>query len=115
MSTLTYDERGLYQTEDGYLAVALGDFYGSVGDKFRVTLDTGIVLKVIRADTKADSNVVNQCYHKEDGSILEFIIDTPTALSYYGTTNGLVANGNFNNIDEFKGNIIKIEKYNQNN
>ena len=111
MSTLEIDERGHYIDTDGYIAMALGNHYGSVGDRFRITLDTGVVIYAVMADTKADVHMVNQCAHIGDGSMIEMIIDTETAGNYYGWgSNGYVLNGNYNNTEEFNGNIIKIEK-----
>lgn len=105
------DERGFYVTQDGYIGVALGSYYGEIGTKYQVTLDTGIELRVIKADEKADKDVINGCYHKTDGSILEFINDYQTAARYYGLiSNEFILNGNYNNHDDFAGTIISMKK-----
>lgn len=105
------DERGFYVTQDGYIGVALGSYYGGIGTKYQVTLDTGIELRVIKADEKADKDVINGCYHKTDGSILEFINDYQTAAQYYGLiSNEFILNGNYNNHDDFTGTIISMKK-----
>ena len=45
------------------------------------------------------------------GGMIEFIIDTEKASSYYGVgKNGYVLNGSFNNHDDFNGKIVKIEQ-----
>lgn len=111
MKTLRPNKQGLYESEDGFLGVALGNYYGSVGDKFKITLEGGNVLHVIKADTKADKDTINKCSHKTDGSSIEFVIDQQKAYNYYGGSNGLPLNGNFNNHDDYKGNIVKVEKY----
>lgn len=110
MQQLHINDMGMYESEDGYLAVALGSYYGAVGTKYKITLDTGIILKVIKADEKANKDVVNGCYHKEDSSVIEFIIHEPAASLFFPTSNGYVNGGNFNNHPNFQGSIIKIEK-----
>ena len=44
-----------------------------------------------------------------DGSMIEFVIDDEIAYDYFGGTNGLVSNGNFNNYEYFKGKITDVE------
>lgn len=110
MNTLHINDRGMYESVDGYLAVALGSYYGPVGSKFKITLDSGIVLKVIKADAKADKDTVNGCSQRTDGSILEFVINEPTAFRFFPSTNGYVNNGNFNNHTDYQGTIVKVEK-----
>ena len=41
--------------------------------------------------------------------MLEFVIDSDIATSYFGGTNGLASSGNFNNYEYLKGNIVGIE------
>ena len=107
LQTMHVDERGFYATDDGFIGVALGSYYGPVGSKYVVTLSNGKQYKVIKADEKADAHVWNGCYHREDGSVMEMVIDTETAGAYWGVgANGLVLNGNFNNAEEFQGEIV---------
>ena len=110
IQTLEVDDRGHYH--DGkYLAAAFGTKLGNIGDKFKITLSTGKVIYCIKADIKDDRDTINGIVHKSDGSIIEFIVDTDKALKHYGTiSNKYVLNGNFNNHDDFKGNVEKIEK-----
>ncbi len=109
---MTVDQTtGLLKDSEGYIGVALGSYFGAIGSKFIVTLDTGTVLKLVKVEAKADSHCVDGFYQKWDGSIIEFVIDTAIAGSYYGkSSNGYVASGNFNNIAEFKGKIKSIQK-----
>ena len=69
-------DNGLLTTNDGYIAVALGSRFGSIGDKFIITLDNGTTFKAIKADEKSDSHTVNKCHHKDDGSLVEFVVDS---------------------------------------
>jgi hypothetical protein len=110
-ANMTVNEKGLLVDKDGYIGVALGSYFGDIGRRYTITLDTGIILKVVKVEAKADNHTVNGCYQKWDKSVIEFVIDTKKAGNYYGRgSNGYIANGNFNNIKEFKGKIIKIEE-----
>lgn len=108
LQTMHINEQGFYSTDDGYIGVALGSYYGAIGTKYTVTLENGRTIKVIKADEKADIHVYNGCYHRQDGSVMEFIIDTQTAGNYWGFRNGYVLGGNFNNAEEFQGQIVDI-------
>lgn len=103
---------GFLYDEDGFIAVALGSYYGTIGDRFYFTLDSGIVLPLVKAEEKADVDTdATGCYHLIDGSIIEFVIDADIAGQYFWDTgNGLVLNGNYNNYWLFDGDIVKVEK-----
>lgn len=110
-ANMIVNEKGLLVDKDGYIGIALGSYFGKIGRRYIITLDTGIVLKVVKVEAKADNHTINGCYQKWDKSVIEFVIDTKKAGEYYGVgSNGYIANGNFNNIPEFKGKIIKIEE-----
>lgn len=110
---LTVDETtGFLYDEDGFIGAALGSFYGEIGDRFYFTLESGVVLPIVKCEEKADKDTNNTgCYHLEDGSVIEFVIDKNYALNYFGRlSNDYVLNGNYNNYELFKGKIIKVEK-----
>ena len=112
-NNLTVDHNtGFLYDEDGFIAVALGSFYGEIGDRFYFTLDTDVVLPLVKAEEKADKDTDSRgCYHLNDTSIIEFVIDSDYAGEYFGDQgNGLVLNGNYNNYSLFSGNIKKVEK-----
>lgn len=110
LSQMHVNDRGHYETDDGFLAIALGSYYGPVGTKYIITLDSGVQLKAIKADEKADEHMIGGCTHYQDGSMMEFILDSETAANYYGEVNGYVAGGNLNNIDMWKGAIVSIQR-----
>lgn len=111
LQTMYPNEKGIYQTEDGYLGVALGSTYGEIGSTYIVTLENGKKLPIIKVDEKADVDTINGCYQKYDGSVMEFVIDSEKAAAYYGISdNGYILSGNFNNHSEYKGSIIKMQK-----
>ena len=110
---LTVDSNtGFLYDKDGFIAVALGSFYGEIGDRYYFTLDSGIVLPLVKAEEKADEDTdAMGCYHLIDTSIIEFVIDSDYAGEYFFSNgNGLVLNGNYNNYWLFKGDIEKVEK-----
>ena len=83
----------------------LGSFYGTIGDRFYFTLDSGVVLPVIKIEEKADKDTdASGCYHLSDGSVMEFVIDSDIANDYFGRYgNGLVLQGNYANYKLFSG------------
>ncbi len=109
----TVDKKtGFLYDEAGFIAVALGSYYGVIGDRFYFTLDSGIVLPLVKGEEKADEDTdYSGCYHTIDGSVVEFVIDDDYAASYFGTnSNGYVLDGNYNNYSLFSGSIVKVEK-----
>ena len=75
----TSDVDNLRVTPDGYVAVAMGSYYGKLGDKFLITFDSGVQTKVVKVDEKANAHTSQACYGKtmaSDGSVIEPIIST---------------------------------------
>lgn len=110
---LTVDEKtGFLYDEDGFIAVALGSYYGEIGDRYYVTLENGTIIPVVKAEEKADQDTDGTgCYHLCDYSVIEFVIDRNYAMNYFGQiSNEYVLNGNYNNHSLFNGAIVKIEQ-----
>ncbi|MDO4499775.1 MAG: hypothetical protein Q4B60_00720 [Erysipelotrichaceae bacterium] len=110
---LTVDETtGFLYDEDGFVAVALGSYFGVIGDRYYITLDSGVVLPVVKSDEKADIHTdPSGCYHSQDGSIIEFVIHKGYAMDYFGRlSNDYILNGNYNNHELFRGKIVRVEK-----
>ena len=102
---------GLLYDKDGFIGVALGSYYGWIGDRFYFTLSNGQVIPVVKIDAKSDAHVSGGCAHLNDGSVIEFVIHTGYAGDYFGrASNGYVSWGNFNNSPLFNGRIVKVEK-----
>jgi len=102
---------GLLINSDNFIGVALGSYFGDIGSRYYFTLDSGIVLPIIKIEEKADEHVYNGCSHRSDSSVIEFVIDTGIARQFFGEAkNGYILQGNFNNYSLFKGDIVKIEK-----
>lgn len=107
------DDMGLRKYEDHYI-VAMGTYYSeNVGDTFKITLDNDKSFNVIIGDIKAnchtDSKNMYSPVYDEDGNfvsanVIEFIVDTKKldrSVKRLGTIEAY---------DDFKGNIVKIER-----
>ena len=102
---------GLLYDKAGFIGVALGSSFGSIGTRYYFTLDTGVVIPVVKVEEKADRHTRNGCEHLIDGSVLEFVIDMGIAKEYYKTKDAnVVVTGNFNSDVHFAGSIIGIKK-----
>jgi len=91
---------------DGYYVIALGTYYSTtIGERFKITLDTGEELLCEVGDIKADSDTdKTNRYVPINGNIVEFIVDTkelPKKVRQMGTISA---------IDIFEGSIESIEK-----
>lgn len=104
---MTVGADGFLYDEDGFIGVALGSHFGPIGSKWEIVLDTGITFKAVKIDEKADRHVYNGCQHKQDGSVIEFVIDS---RKFEKASNGYVWQGNFNNNPDFKGRISAMYK-----
>lgn len=102
ISTL-HVENGIY-TDGEYIAVAMSNYYGQVGDRFKITLESGRVMKVIMADTKAPQHVENMCTSL-DGSMLELIVDVSSVEQLYPD---VALYGDFDLL--FTGSVTKVER-----
>lgn len=100
---------GLLYDEYGFVGVALGSYFGDLGSRYIFTLDTGIELKVIKLDEKDDKHTYDGCIHRVDQSVIEFVVDDITN-KFYVDKKGMIAGGNFNNLPQFEGSIVKITK-----
>lgn len=110
---MTVDENtGFLYDEDGFIGAALGSYYGVIGDRYYFTLDSGIVLPIVKIDEKADVDTdPTGCYHPSDDSVIEFVIHKGYASDYFGIwENGYILQGNYNNYELFRGKITKVEK-----
>lgn len=98
------DWQGFRRIGDDY-CVALGTFYGQVGDRFRITTDCGNVYTVQMADAKGYDS--NGWYHVAGNgkiNLVEFIVATeclPSEVTLYGDCGVL---------DNIGGNVVSIER-----
>lgn len=107
------DNMGLRKYEDHYI-IAMGTYYSdNVGDTFKITLDNDYSFNVIIGDIKADchtdsKNMYSPVYDENgnfvSANVIEFIVDTKKldrSVKKLGTIEAY---------DDFKGNIVKIER-----
>ena len=73
---------GLLVTSDGYIAVAMGPYYGKMGDKFIVTFSNGQKTKVVKVDQKAHFKPGCEGMASRDGSVLEGILSGRDSSAY---------------------------------
>jgi hypothetical protein len=104
------EETGLLEDDDGFIGIALGSYFGEIGDKYIFTLDNGKEFKFVKVEAKSDAHTVNGCYHTVDNSVIEFVVNTTITKEYFNTTGKYILNGNFNNTEEFEGRISSIVK-----
>lgn len=111
-NNMTVDQNtGLLYDEDGFIGAALGSKFGEIGSRYYFTLDTGVVLPIVKIEQKSDQDTVNGCYHSRDGSVIELVVDTDIAKEYFNSKeNNVIKTGNFNDDENFAGKILTIEK-----
>ena len=97
------DENGLRKIGE-YYCVAMGTYYGNLGDKLYVETDEGASWKVILADIKSDSHTDStHRYTLANRCMMEFIVETesmPSSIRSSGTVNGLGFQGKINYIEK---------------
>ena len=98
------DEDGLRRWGE-YYCVALGSYYGNVGDIFLIETSKGNKYKIIKADEKADKHTdPSNRYTLSNGCMMEWIVETNKLSTYVRRS------GNINNVQKVSGNITKIIK-----
>ena len=97
------DENGLRKIGE-HFCVAMGTYYGNLGDILYVETDKGASWTVILSDVKSDAHTDStHRYTVSNHCMMEFIVDTPamsTSVKRSGTVNSL----------GFQGKICYIEK-----
>lgn len=108
---ITVNDKGFLVTEDNYIGVALGSYFGEIGSKYNITLDSGIVLKVVKVEQKDDAHTCKHNVIAGSNDLIEFVIDTQAEYMQDNIwSNGYIYQGNFNNCPDFVGDIQKIER-----
>ncbi len=103
----TDEETGIRMV-DGYYCIALGSYYGTkIGTKYRITLQDGEEIKelnCILCDQKSNRHTDEKHqYAVKNRDIMEFYIEKGKL------PRGIV--GNYGNLEQFRGDIVKIEQY----
>lgn len=104
---VSVNEKGMLMLDEEFYCVALGYYFGDIGSKYIITLETGQKIKVVKAESKNPIHTDNEGYLAQNGHIVEFLVDTN---SNYLRENKVFYHGNIGALEMFKGNIIQIEK-----
>ena len=95
---------------DGRYCVALGSYYShNVGQYVDLILANGTVIPCIVADCKANKDTNSSNRVGKDGSVAEFVVDTPR-LSSQVKRMGDISYAS----KEWNSNVVKIKIYNKN-
>lgn len=102
-------QRGFIMCDVDYFGVAMGTYFGPIGSKYILTLESGEQIKVCKVEHKSDKHTDQDNYLAQNGHLIEFVIDPATSwMRKQPSTNGLVFNGNFNNY--WKGSVVRIQE-----
>lgn len=101
------DNYGIRKINEDYM-VAMGTAYASrVGERFRITLNSGEVFTVITGDIKANkhTDLTNRYspINSISGNLLEFIVDKNII------DEGVIKRGDLSYYEKFEGDVVKIE------
>ena len=109
--TLEVDKYGYVKDKKtGDFLVAMGSYFGKVGNRYRITFANGASYTFLKFDEKADKDTDSQGFaHGSDGSVIEFLVDqngkeTKLHSSVRRSGNAMKRPDNI-----FKGGITKIE------
>ena len=71
------DDYGLMRTSnsDEDFLIALGSYFGSEGNRYRITFRNGASYTFLKFDAKADQDTIGGLAHGVDGSVVEFLVD----------------------------------------
>lgn len=99
------DENGLRKVGEDY-CVAMGTYYSSIiGDRFKITLETGNSFTVIISDIKSNAHTdSSHRYTIHNNCMIEFLVDKNKIPACIQTS------GNVGSLSFFSGTIIKVEK-----
>ena len=97
---LFIQEDGTLQTDDGFIACALGRYFGKIGTKWIFICEDGSEIKVIKTDEKQDR-------HTKNGDLIHGIIcNELIELVVDSKISKTCPSGNFKDLPGLEGNII---------
>lgn len=97
---LIIQEDGILQTDDGFIACALGRHFGKIGTKWIFICEDGSEIKVIKTDEKQDR-------HTKNGDLIHGIIcNELIELVVDSKISKTCPSGNFKDLPGLEGNII---------
>lgn len=106
------DEYGFLVQNSEWYVVAMGSYWGEIGDKFIIRLENGETISCVLGDIKADRHTDKNNYaHEADGHVVEFLIDSSSpymkqvGMSKYGLVNKV-----FKQFDSKIVGVCKVEE-----
>lgn len=115
-------DNGLLKYGD-YYVVALGSYYMNykIGSTFRITLDSGVSFDIIVGDMKSDNHTDTSRMYRPKGNsygeVVEFVVacgkHNEVCENYNPLPSHIRSSGNISSLG-FKGNVVKVEKLNDN-
>ena len=97
---LIIQEDGTLQTDDGFIACALGRYFGKIGTKWIFICEDGSEIKVVKTDEKQDR-------HTKNGDLIHGIIcNELIELVVDSKISKTCPSGNFKDLPGLEGNII---------
>lgn len=97
---LTVQEDGTLQTDDGFIACALGRYFDKIGTKWVFICEDGSEIKVVKTDEKQDR-------HTKNGDLIHGIIcNELIELVVDSKISKTCPSGNFKDLPGLEGNII---------
>lgn len=99
-----YSDKNGLRKYDKYYLVAMGQYYGKVGDKFKVTLSSGQVFYAMIGDTKQyrHTGKGNGMVGADNKDMFEFIVD------YRNLNKEIRRSGSVNTV--LKGKVVRLQK-----
>lgn len=108
---ISVDTDGYLIDTEGNVGVAMGSYFGEIGTRYIIHLDTGISFGVVKVEAKADIHTCENNFMSAANDVIEFVIDTKAEQMQDNVwSNGYIYQGNFNNCPRWQGNIIRIER-----
>ena len=97
---LIIQEDGTLQTDDGFIACALGRHFGKIGTKWVFICEDGSEIKVIKTDEKQDRHTKNSdlIHGIICNELIELVVDSKISKT--------CPSGNFKDLPGLEGNII---------
>lgn len=103
------DEYGFLVQNSEWYVVAMGSYWGKIGDKFIIHLENGEIISCVLGDIKSDRHTDGKNYaHASDGHVVEFLIDSSAP---YMKKVGMMKYGLINKVfKQWDSNIVGICK-----
>lgn len=106
------DEYGFLVQNSEWYVVAMGSYWGKIGDKFIIHLENGEIISCVLGDIKSDRHTDRQNYaHESDGHVVEFLIDSGSSyVKEVGMTKHGLVNKVFKQWDSKIVGICKVKE-----